>query len=181
MIDIPIPATAICPQLHGLVQTNLKLGGPIHTVYLSNLLAWTGLLRGKYMYCRYAVGDLSKEIHGIYWDIHKTEDTKQNSLVVGTALLAIFLSQRGSLLRHSSRQSVDQTWGHGGGTKASRTLLILYWTLRSCKSKLMNWWQWWWVGMNLMKMLMMTTMTTTTIMMTMPERKMKTKKAKIKT
>ena len=72
---------------------------------------------------RYAVGDLSKEIHGIYWDIHKTEDTKQNSLVVGTALLAIFLSQRGSLLRHSSRQSVNQTWGHGGGTKASRTLL----------------------------------------------------------
>ena len=36
-----------------------------------------------------------------------------------------------------------ETWGQGGGTKASRTLLMLYWRLRSCKSKLMNWWQWW--------------------------------------
>ena len=43
----------------------------------------------------------------------------------------------------------------GGGTKASRTLLTLYRRLRSCKSKLMNWWRWWWVGMILIIMLMM--------------------------
>ena len=50
---------------------------------------------------------------------------------------------------------VSWTWGQGGGTKASRTLLMLYRRLRSCKSKLMNWWRWWWVGMILIIMLMM--------------------------
>ena len=45
---------------------------------------------------------------------------------------------------------INNTWGQGGGTKASRTLLMLYRRLLSCKSKLMNSWRWWWVGMNLM-------------------------------